>query len=258
LDDDSLLTLYEVLGTGPSELRTNKNFPIVRTVIAQRAHIFSLGYQYSDTLSFHIALPLIKQATDHTSSIPNYEEFLIETSGFGDAVLSVNYKFVNENEHQWWFGFGVSFPTGSIDEVGDTPRGLGDMQLPYTMQLGSGTMDLPMEFNYQHIGNHDFSLSFYEMLRTGSNDHNYRLGNNYRISAKYKVSFECQTSTTPSTKKVSIFLKNEKIEFTQNHLPKLEAGNYRVELVQKIGLPESKRQVDLKDYHLKIMKKNEA
>jgi hypothetical protein len=55
----------------PFELRTNKNFPIVRTVIAQRAHIFSLGYQYSDTLSFHIALPLIKQATDHISSIPD-------------------------------------------------------------------------------------------------------------------------------------------------------------------------------------------
>ena len=32
---------------------------------------------------------------------------------------------------------------GSIDEEGDTPRAAGDQQLPYTMQIGSGTWDLP-------------------------------------------------------------------------------------------------------------------
>lgn len=187
LNDDSSLSFDEVLWSGSSELRTDKNFPIVPTVIKQQAHLFSLGYQYSDIISFHVALPVIKQATDHISSVPNYDEFLLETSGFGDTVLSVNYKFVNEDEHKWWFGLGVSFPTGSIDEVGDTPREPGDQQLPYTMQLGSGTVDLPIEFNYQHLGNHDFSLRLSAMLRTGSNDRNYRLGNNYRISGKYQL-----------------------------------------------------------------------
>ena len=43
----------------------------------------------------------------------------------------------------WKVGAGVSLPTGSIDEEGDTPRAPGDQQLPYTMQLGFRNLGLP-------------------------------------------------------------------------------------------------------------------
>lgn len=185
LDGDKSLSLDEVLWSGPSEVRTDKNFPIVPTVIRQRAHLFRIGYQYSDDIGFYLSAPYIKQDTDHISIIQNYDHFIIETDGVGDTVVSVNYKFVDTPIHRWWVNLGVSLPTGSIDEIGDTPREPGDQQLPYTMQLGSGTYDIPIEFNYQHLDEHDFSLAFSAMLRTGTNDRNYRLGNNYRLSAKY-------------------------------------------------------------------------
>lgn len=188
LDGDKSLSLDEVLWSGPEETRTNKNFPVVPTVIRQRAHLFRVGYQYSNNVAFYLSAPYIKQDTDHISIVENYDQFIIETDGVGDTVLSINYKFVDTEQHKWWVNLGVSLPTGSIDELGDTPRAHGDQQLPYTMQLGSGTFDIPVEFNYQHIGYHDFSLSISAMLRTGTNDRQYRLGNNYRLSAKY--SFE--------------------------------------------------------------------
>ncbi len=42
-------------------------------------------------------------------------------------------------------GLTLYFPTGSIDERGATPMGP-NMQLPYPMQLGSGTYDLEPSF----------------------------------------------------------------------------------------------------------------
>ena len=185
LDGDESLSLEQVLWSGPQETRTDKNFPVVPTVIKQRAHSLRVGYQQSDNVAFYLSVPYIEQETDHISIVPGYSEFLISTQGMGDTVASVNYKFEDEDIHKWWINLGISIPTGSIDELGDTPREPGDQPLPYTMQLGSGTWDFPIEFNYQHRGAHDFDLSFSAMLRSGSNDRQYRLGNNYRMSAKY-------------------------------------------------------------------------
>lgn len=188
LDGDSDLSFDQVLWSGANEVRTNKNFPIVPTVIKQQAHLLSLHYQYNEAIGFLVTLPYIRQETDHISIIPDYDQFLIMTKGAGDSVLSVNYKFVDGVTHNWWASVGVSLPSGSIDEVGDTPREPGDQQLPYTMQLGSGTFDFPLELNYQHTGEHDFNVIISAMIRSGSNDRNYRLGNNYRLSGRYKFS----------------------------------------------------------------------
>lgn len=178
-DGNNSLDLDQVLWSGPSEQRTASNFPVVPTVIKQHVHLFNLGYQLSDNLGVYLTIPHVQQETDHISIVPGYEKFLIKTKGAGDTLLSGRYQFVSSELHHWWFGFGMSFPTGSIDEQGDTPRAPGNQQLPYTMQLGSGTYDFPLELSYQHLGSHDFSLNFSAMIRTGKNNRDYRLGNHY-------------------------------------------------------------------------------
>ena len=191
-DGDSSLNIDEVLWSGPEEIRTNKNFPIVPTVIRQNVHLLSIGYQISPDFGLYLSAPYIEQETDHISIVSNYHEFVIETSGIGDTLLSARYQFVDTEKHNWWFSFGLSLPTGSINQTGDTPREQGHQQLPYTMQLGSGTYDIPLEISYQHIGQHDISVKMASVLRTGTNDRNYRLGNNYRISGKYSLELDHQ------------------------------------------------------------------
>jgi hypothetical protein len=74
-------------------------------------------------------------------------------------------------------GVGVSVPTGSIDEEGDTPRAPGDQQLPYTMQLGSGTWDIPLLLSFRKYGAQwDWGVNADFTWRTGKNDRDYRLG----------------------------------------------------------------------------------
>lgn len=187
LDGDSSLRIDEVLWSGPQEQRTDKNFPIVPTVIRQQVHQLGVGYQLSLDWTFYLNVPIIEQSSDHVSIIPGYDEFNISTQGVGDIVVSANYRILDNETYSVRLTGGVSMPTGTIDEQGDTPRAPGDQQLPYTMQKGSGTWDFPLELTYQSKGQHDFSLSASAMLRTGTNDRNYRLGNHYRIGGKYRL-----------------------------------------------------------------------
>jgi hypothetical protein len=189
LEGTKSLSFDEVLWNGPSEPRTAKNFPVLPTLITQRAQIFSLGYQFSPHWHGRISVPYIEQSTDHLSIISNYENFTLKSKGVGDTSIVASYKWFasNANTGFWRFSFGLSLPTGAIDVTGDTPREPGEQQLPYTMQLGSGTYDLPLEFSYQNTGAYDFNLDLSVNIRTGTNNRNYRLGNNYSLNGVYRV-----------------------------------------------------------------------
>jgi hypothetical protein len=187
LDGTQDLNFEDVLWNGPSELRTSKNFPVLPTVISQQAHILALGYQFDRHWSGQISIPYIKQKTDHISIVDNYDFFVIETDGLGDTAVSASYSWQNATASTWRISFGLSLPTGSIDEVGDTPREPGDQELPYTMQLGSGTYDFPFELSYQNSEIDGFNLSLTANIRTGENDRHYRLGNNYSLNGRYKI-----------------------------------------------------------------------
>ncbi|MGK0293647.1 MAG: hypothetical protein ACI9U1_002049, partial [Porticoccaceae bacterium] len=191
LDGTQSLNNGEVLWDGPRgvEPRTAKNFPVVPTVITQKAVIFALGYKLSSQWQGSLLVPYIHQETDHISSVPGYSNFKIETSGIGDISAVAHYRWNSSYEGVWGFSFGVSLPTGSIDEEGDTPRPTADdkEQLPYTMQLGSGTYDFPFAINYQHdTGAHDINVGLSAKIRIGTNDRNYRLGNNYGLNGRYQ------------------------------------------------------------------------
>ena len=74
-------------------------------------------------------------------------------------------------------------PTGSIDEKGHTPLGR-DVQLPYPMQLGSGTFDLLPGITY--LGSHkiwSWGSQADATVRLGENDNEYTLGDRYGLSA---------------------------------------------------------------------------
>ena len=187
LDGNKSLSNEEVLWGGPmsGEPRTAKNFPVVPTEITQKAAVFALGYKFNSQWQGSLLVPYIHQETDHISIVPDYNNFNIATKGIGDISVVALYKWHSSDTGMWGFSFGLSLPTGSIDEEGDTPRAPGDQQLPYTMQLGSGTYDLPLALSYKFGGAHDFSVGLSAKIRVGTNDRNYRLGNNYGLNSRY-------------------------------------------------------------------------
>jgi len=174
----------------PGEVKTDENFPVVPTEITQEAFIFSINYAINHLSSINVSLPYIKQGTDHVSSVPNYENFLLISDGVGDIATNYSRVLKRWNEQLLTWSIGLSLPTGSIDEVGDTPREAGNQQLPYTMQLGSGTWDIPLGLSYQkNASTWMWNASLLAKIRTGKNDRDYRLGNRltFSLSSKWRT-----------------------------------------------------------------------
>jgi len=90
-------------------------------------------------------------------------------------------------------------PVGSIDQKGDTPRAPGNQQLPYTMQLGSGTWDIPAALNYtSNETSWTWGAKLLAKIRTGKNDRNSRLGD--RIALSLWGRWRTQSMVRPTAK----------------------------------------------------------
>ncbi len=165
------------------ESRTDENYPILPTVITQESYIANVSYFLTEEQSISISLPYIEQSTDHISLVPGYDEFNISSNGIGDITVNFTSVIRNWDKQKLSLSVGVSLPTGSIDEKGDTPRANGDQQLPYTMQLGSGTWDLPIGLSYVNDQkSYLWGFNLFAKFRTGKSDRDYRLGNRFAAS----------------------------------------------------------------------------
>ena len=182
--NSSNVSYDDVLFSPGQEPRTDKNYPVVPTEIRQEVTAIQLAYDFSEDVTLRGQIPLVHQSTDHISIIPGYDEFNISSTGVGDIVFLADKVISRSPNSVWRLGGGISLPTGSIDEEGDTPRAPGDQQLPYTMQLGSGTWDFPALLSYQKYEEHfTWGLEGQARIRTGKNDRNYRLGNTYGLGS---------------------------------------------------------------------------
>jgi hypothetical protein len=182
LEGSQKLTHDEVLFDG-NEPRTNKNFPVLPTKIKQEAFIANVTYSLTAEQSISFSLPYIIQSTDHLSIVPNYAGFNISSGSLGDITVNYSMLLNRWDNKKLSFSAGISMPSGSIDKKGDTPRASGDQQLPYTMQLGSGTWDLPVGFSYAEDKNgYSWGANVFLKARLGKNDRNYRLGNRLATS----------------------------------------------------------------------------
>lgn len=160
-------------------------FPVVPTLIVQEAQTLEASYDW-DNWSVGLLLPWIKQSTDHIAR--KADPFNITTEGIGDVDLSLARRHGKDNDI-WIFRGSVSLPTGSIEETGTTPRGPGTL-VPYTMQLGSGTVDVEPSVAYVcQRDSMQIGAQALATVRLGRNDRNYSLSDRIQLGgwASYKV-----------------------------------------------------------------------
>lgn len=119
--------------------------------------------------------------------------FTTRTSDFGDMTVGAIFPLLgvtdpkqsNRNELNVRAAF--SIPTGANQEediiltpMGGTPT----VRLPYPMQIGSGTFDLKPAITYKAWhGNVSFGAQYNGLIRTGTNDEGYRLGDMHEGTA---------------------------------------------------------------------------
>ncbi|MBW2231793.1 MAG: hypothetical protein JRH17_15510 [Deltaproteobacteria bacterium] len=147
--------------------------PISETV---QTHLFGAMYAPHRRFTFAFLLPY---QTKHVRSVGTGIAPSMESDGIGDAKLMFMLPFVQKGREKSQFNFGLTFPTGSIQEHDVTGQ-----RLPYAMQLGSGTYDFYWGITY--TGRREilsWGGQFEGIYRVGENSVGYRLGSVYASSA---------------------------------------------------------------------------
>ena len=193
-DGTSRLSNEDVLFRPGTEAPSNENFPVLPTKIVQEVHSIDVTFRIFERLSLSVLVPYIHQSTDHISVIASYDKFTLDTEGLGDISLTGSYVVHRGENKTFTVGGGISFPSGSIEEEGDTPRAPGNQQLPYTMQLGSGTYNLIGSLAYTKkiesqswTGPITWGSSIFGKIHLGRNSRNYSLGDRLIVSTWLKA-----------------------------------------------------------------------
>ncbi len=176
---------YMFMSMAGNRIGTNKvsnsevleDYMVTPTDMDSQMHMFGLMYAPTDYVTAMVMLPYIKKSMNHLTR--SGVRFKTTSEGVGDLKTSFLIKIFDRTNQQVHLNAGLSLPTGSISERDATPAGP-DQQLPYPMQLGSGTLDLMPGITYR--GQHK-SLSWGSqvsgVVRLGENSRDYRLGNRF-------------------------------------------------------------------------------
>ncbi|WP_346290852.1 transporter [Sphaerothrix gracilis] len=170
--------------SGTDSLTTDEvlqRFPVTPTRMTMEMHMLGAMYAPSDDFTLMFMAPYISKEMDHSTR--SGRRFTTNSEGFGDISLSGLYTVLDQSRQRLHLNLGLSFPTGSIEERDATPMGL-DQILPYPMQIGSGTFDLRPGVTYLgQAGDWSWGSQAMGIIRLGTNDNGYRLGDQLMLTA---------------------------------------------------------------------------
>ncbi len=154
-------------------------FPVAPTEMTTMMHMFGVMWAPLQQITLMAMLPLVQKSMDHTTRMG--VDFTTDTFGVGDFKFGGMVRLWENETHHFHFNAGMSFPTGSVTETDDTPAG--NAQLPYPMQLGSGTYDFLPGVTYTgRIESWSWGAQANGVIRVGRNSEDYRLGDGYQLT----------------------------------------------------------------------------
>lgn len=143
-----------------------------------------LGVMYAPSNKITLAVMANYLENDMNLQMRNGNQFSTNTSGLGDVSVNALYSIFNKNRKALHAQFGVSIPTGSIEEKNVTPMSSNvDVQLPYPMQTGTGTFGAKLGLTY--LGQCDMFSWGHQLnglINVNDNDQDYKFGNRYNLN----------------------------------------------------------------------------
>lgn len=158
------------------------SFMVAPLEMSMKMHMLGGMYAPSDKLTLMAMIPVVEFEMDHINR--GGVDFTTESSGIGDIKIGGLYNISQNNGSNLIANFTLSLPTGSIDEKDQIPGMMGDQQLPYPMQIGSGTYDLIPGITYTQLqDSYSWGAQAKATIRLSDNDNNYTLGDRYMLTA---------------------------------------------------------------------------
>jgi len=156
-------------------------FQVTPTWMSMQMHMFGAMYAPSDRITLVAMLPIVFKDMDHITRAGGTRDdpaFTTRSGGAGDLKVSAMVGLADWGRQAVHLNLGVSVPVGSADEMDALPNSLGDVQLPYPMQIGSGTWDaLPGITYLGQVDDWSWGAQAMGTFRFGENDRDWTLGN---------------------------------------------------------------------------------
>ncbi len=153
-----------------------EHFTVAPLSMTMTMHMAGVMYAPSNMVTLMAMATWVENAMNHRTRMG--AEFVTGSSGLGDANLGAVIGLKSAGTTTVRLNAGVSIPVGSIERTGMTPMSDGKpVQLPYPMQLGSGTWDVVPGITAMGM-NRTWSWGLQGMgrLRLGENSRGYRRG----------------------------------------------------------------------------------
>lgn len=118
-----------------------RDFMVAPLDMTTTMHMAGIMYAPSDVVTLVAMGSWLDRSMNHETRPGGMFEAV--SSGPGDAAVSALIGLKRAGSVRAHLNAGVSIPVGSIDEAGENPMSMGrEVQMPYPMQLGSGTWDV--------------------------------------------------------------------------------------------------------------------
>lgn len=165
--------------TGTDELSAQDvlaSFMVSPTEMTMDMHMAGLMYAPSDALTLMAMLNWTRQSMSHVTRTGG--SFGASSSGLGDAAVTAMVRLKGAGSVRAHLNLGVGIPAGSVEETGPNPMSMGRaVQMPYPMQLGSGTWDAKPGLTVLGMGERtSWGLQASGLFRLGENARGYRKG----------------------------------------------------------------------------------
>lgn len=158
-------------------------FMVTPTEMSMQMHMLGVMFAPSNRITFMGMLPLHSTSMDHITRSGG--AFTTESSGVGDLKAGAMVGLADWGDQSLHLNVMLGLPTGSIEATDELPISQGmEVQLPYPMQLGSGTLDLLPGLTWLgQAGDWSWGGQGSATIRMGTNDRGWTLGNKVQGTA---------------------------------------------------------------------------
>lgn len=158
---------------------TGNDFMVTPTKMPMNMFMFGAMFAPSERVTLMGMLPFLDNSMDHQTRAGG--TFTTESSGVGDAKVGAMIGLADWSQQSLHLNAVISLPTGSIEEQGVLPTSMGNqVQLPYPMQVGSGTVDLMPALTWLgQTGDWSWGAQSGATVRLGTNDRDWTLGDQF-------------------------------------------------------------------------------
>jgi len=173
--------IYKNYTMAPETMNMQMHMLMVMYGVTDRLTLMAMGGYGADKMAMNMSSAMMSMP-GMTMTMGNMT-MTSTSSGIADTKLYGLYNFIDSKKSSFIGSLGLSLPTGSIKETGTTMLGE-NQRLPYSMQMGTGSVGLLPDITYLHkVGLFSYGANAGAMLNMNDNSLGYHFGNQYHATA---------------------------------------------------------------------------